>query len=75
MLRKLKEEKFSPQLLEVASEELEAGRLRGPLDLCKLDLNECAIATRFGVDQGKPLKSVMLARAFLTASWSLRTQG
>ena len=52
ILSQLKDDALSGELLQISAKELELGRLRGPIPLLELDLEACAVATRFGVDQG-----------------------
>ena len=52
VLTKLRQDELSSELVKTAKAECVMGRLRGPIQLDKLDLSRCAIATRFGVDQG-----------------------
>ena len=52
VLRNLKPEENAAELMKTAEAEIALGRLRGPMQVTDLDFKSCAIATRFGVDQG-----------------------
>ena len=52
VLQRLRDDEHAAQLMQIAEDEVVLGRLCGPIELTSLDLKQCAIATRFGVDQG-----------------------